>query len=75
MTTTKGFRASALPPSRFRTPLLERHSRQITTQKSVFSESGNRSRCRWRVSDVAEQVYQLDSVRTKSAKGTPSEEG
>jgi len=39
MTTTKGFRASVRPPSALRTPLFARHSRQITTQKSVFSES------------------------------------
>jgi len=43
MTTTKGFRASARPPSALRTPLFARHSRQITTQKSVFSASGDRS--------------------------------
>ena len=54
MTTTKGFRASALPPSTLRAPLFVRHSRQITTQKSVFSESGDRSRWRWLVSDMAE---------------------
>ena len=32
MTTTKRFRASARPPPQFRTSLLERHSRRITTQ-------------------------------------------
>jgi len=42
MTATKGFRASALPPSTLCAPLFARHSRQITTQKSVFSESGDR---------------------------------
>jgi len=40
--TTKGFRASARPPPTPRTPMLARHSRQFTTQKSVFSESGDR---------------------------------
>jgi hypothetical protein len=37
MTAAKGFRASARPPSALRTPLFARLSRQITTQKSVFS--------------------------------------
>ena len=44
MTTTKGFRASAWPPSALRTPLFARHSRQITTVNSGFSDSGDRSR-------------------------------
>jgi len=38
MTATKGFRASARPPSAIRTPLFAPHSRQDTTQKSVNSE-------------------------------------
>ena len=43
---TKEFRSSAWPPSKRRTPLFARHSRQITTPNSVFSGSGDRSR--WR---------------------------
>jgi len=38
MTTTKGFRASAWPPSTLRTPLFARHSRQITT-RTAFSRT------------------------------------
>jgi len=53
MTAARGFRASARPPSALRTPLFARHSHQITTQKRVFSESGDRSHWRWRVSDIA----------------------
>ena len=49
------------PPSALRTPLFARHSRQITTQKSVFLESGDRSHWRWRVSYIAEQVYYRSS--------------
>jgi len=50
MTITKGFRAPARPPSALRTPLFARHSRQTTTQKSVFSESGDQSHWRRRPS-------------------------
>jgi len=52
MTTTKGFRASALPRSTLRTPLFARHSGQFTTENSVFSAAGDRSHRRWRVSDM-----------------------
>ena len=43
---TKGFRASAWPPSTLHTPMFARHSRQITTVNSVSSDSGDRGR--WR---------------------------
>ena len=68
MTTEKGFRASARPPSALRTPSFARHSRQIATQKSVFSDSGDRSHRRWRVSDIAE--YRVEQGKNCPRRGS-----